>query len=158
MDKIRHDKRKEVHARLDFGDSSRKSGRVREGSQNSSAVTLPARYRNLSERPKMRDRLRYNDGNVFDRLGHRRQSAFDRLSDTYSPIATKSGPDRANSRDRSHSRSRPRGRDSSPIRDCPRSRDRIRGIEESYGNTFSSYRTWAKHRYHSRDRDRSCSM
>nr|GEV65189.1 reverse transcriptase domain-containing protein [Tanacetum cinerariifolium] len=123
MDKIRRDKRKEVHARLDFREDSKKSQRVREGSQNSSAGTLPARYRNLSERPKMRDRLRYNDGN-----------------------------------DRSHSRGRPRKRDSSPSRDRPRSRDRLRDIEESYGNTCSSYRTEARHRYHSRDRDRSYSM
>nr|GEX13818.1 reverse transcriptase domain-containing protein [Tanacetum cinerariifolium] len=158
IDKIRHDKRKEVHARLDFGESSKKSRRVREGSQNSSAGTLPARYRNSSERLKMRDRLRYNDGNVSDRLGHQRQSAFDRLSDTYSPSKTKYGPDMANSRDRSHSRGRPPGRDSSPSRDRPRSRDRLCGIEESYGNTCSSYRTWARHRYHSRDRDHSRSM
>nr|GEW83318.1 hypothetical protein [Tanacetum cinerariifolium] len=42
MDKIRRDKRKEVHARPDFGENPRKSRRVREGSQNSSAGTLPA--------------------------------------------------------------------------------------------------------------------
>ncbi|GJT32820.1 reverse transcriptase domain-containing protein [Tanacetum coccineum] len=39
------------------------------GSQNSSAGTLSARYRNPSERPKVRDRLKDNDGNVFGRLG-----------------------------------------------------------------------------------------
>ncbi|GKE00842.1 hypothetical protein Tco_1388825 [Tanacetum coccineum] len=152
MDKIRRDKRKEVHARLDFGESPKK--RIREGSQNSSARTLSARYRNPSERLKVRDRLRYNDRHVLDRLGHRRQSAFDRLSDTYSPSTTKSGPDRANSRDRSHSRSRPHRRDSSN-RDRPRSRDCSRGVEESYDNTRSSYGTGTKHGYHSRDRDRS---
>ncbi|GJW35070.1 reverse transcriptase domain-containing protein [Tanacetum coccineum] len=37
MDKIRHDKRKEVHARLDFGESPKKR-RIREGSQNSSVI------------------------------------------------------------------------------------------------------------------------
>nr|GEW17767.1 reverse transcriptase domain-containing protein [Tanacetum cinerariifolium] len=126
MDKIRRDKRKEVHARLDFGENSRKSRRVREGSQNSSVGTLPARYRNPSERPKMRDLLKYNDGDVFDRLGHGRQSAFDRLSNTYSPSTTKSGSDRANSRYRSHNRGRPRRRESSSNKDLPR------GIEESY--------------------------
>ncbi|GJX77967.1 hypothetical protein Tco_0324778 [Tanacetum coccineum] len=42
MDKIRRDKRKEVHARLDFGESPKKR-RVREGSPNSSARTLSAR-------------------------------------------------------------------------------------------------------------------
>ncbi|GJR58888.1 reverse transcriptase domain-containing protein [Tanacetum coccineum] len=41
MDKIRRDKRKEVHARLDFGESPTKR-RIRESSQNSSARTLPA--------------------------------------------------------------------------------------------------------------------
>ncbi|GJS93660.1 reverse transcriptase domain-containing protein [Tanacetum coccineum] len=93
-----------------------------------------------------------NGGNVFGRLGHRRQSAFERLSDTYLPSTTNSGPDRANSRDHSHRR------DFSSSRDHPRSRDSSRGIDESYGNTCSSYRTGARHRYHSRDRDRSRSM
>nr|GFB14345.1 hypothetical protein [Tanacetum cinerariifolium] len=111
MDNICRDKRKEVHARLDFGETSKKSRRVKEGSQNSSAGTLTARYRNPSERPKRRDRLRHNDEN-----------------------------------------------DSSPSRDHPRSRDRLRGIEESYGNTCSSYRIGARHRYHFCDRDRSRSM
>nr|GEX17956.1 reverse transcriptase domain-containing protein [Tanacetum cinerariifolium] len=73
MDKIRRDKRREVHIRPEFGENSRKSRRIREGSQNSSAKTLFARYRNPSERPHIRNRLRNNDGNVFDRLGHRRE-------------------------------------------------------------------------------------
>nr|GEX59259.1 reverse transcriptase domain-containing protein [Tanacetum cinerariifolium] len=143
---------------LDFEETSKKSQRVREGSQNSSAGTLPARYCNPSERPKRQHRLRHNDENVFDRLGHRRQSAFNRLSDTYSPSTTKSSPDRANSRDRSHSRGRSPKRDSSPSRDHPRSRDRLRGIKETYGNTCSSYRLGTRNRYHSRDRNRSRSM
>nr|GEW83319.1 DNA helicase [Tanacetum cinerariifolium] len=103
MDKIRRDKRKEVHARPDFGENPRKSRRVREGSQNSSAGTLPAR-----------------------------QNTFERLSNTYSPSTTKSDPDKANSRDRPHSRGRSRRRDSSSSRDRPRSRGRPRGIKESY--------------------------
>ncbi|GKE70296.1 hypothetical protein Tco_1528368 [Tanacetum coccineum] len=155
MDKIRRDKRKEVHTRLDFEENIKKSLRMRENSQNSSAGTLSARHRNPSERPKMQEHLKNNDGNVFGRLGHRRQSAFERLSDTYSPSTTKSGPNRANSRDRSNSRGRPHRRDSSS-KDRPRSRDRFRGVEESYGNTCSSYGTGARH--HSRDRDSSRSM
>ncbi|GKA62873.1 hypothetical protein Tco_0762392 [Tanacetum coccineum] len=149
MDKIRHDKRKEFHARLDFGESSKKR-RIREGSQNSNARTLSTRYRNPSERLKVRDRLRYNDRHIPDRLGHRRQSAFDRLSDTYSPSTTKSGPNRANSRDRSHNRSHSHRLDSSN-RDRPRSRDCSRSVKESYDNTRSSYGTETKHGYHSRD-------
>nr|GEY48183.1 reverse transcriptase domain-containing protein [Tanacetum cinerariifolium] len=98
MDKICHDKRKEVHARLDFKENPKKTRRVREDSQNSGARTL--RYRNPSERPKMWDRIKYNDEDVFDRLGHRRLSTFDRLSHTYSP--TKTGPNEGNSRDHSH--------------------------------------------------------
>nr|GEV91131.1 reverse transcriptase domain-containing protein [Tanacetum cinerariifolium] len=69
IDKICRDKRKEVHTRLDFGENSRKSQRMRKDSQNSSAKTLFARYRNPSKRPQIRDRLRNNDGNVFGRLG-----------------------------------------------------------------------------------------
>ncbi|GJT78241.1 hypothetical protein Tco_1044966 [Tanacetum coccineum] len=153
MDKIRRDKRKEVHARLDFEESPTKR-RIREGSQNSSARTLSARYCNPLERLKVRDRLRYNERHVLDRLGHRRQSAFDRLSDTYSPSTTKFGPDKANSRDHSRGRSRPHGR-GSPSRDRPRSRDCSRGIEESYDHTRSSYGTGTEHGYRSRDRNRS---
>nr|GEX34234.1 putative reverse transcriptase domain-containing protein [Tanacetum cinerariifolium] len=70
MDKIRRDKRKKVYARLDFEENPRKSQIVKEDYQNSSAGTLPARYRNPSERPKKRDRLKYNDEDVFDWLGH----------------------------------------------------------------------------------------
>ncbi|GKD15281.1 hypothetical protein Tco_1199688 [Tanacetum coccineum] len=46
MDKIRRDKRKEVHARLDFEESPKKR-RIREGSQNSSAGTLSVRARSI---------------------------------------------------------------------------------------------------------------
>ncbi|GJZ75039.1 reverse transcriptase domain-containing protein [Tanacetum coccineum] len=56
MDKIRRYSRKEVHARLDFGESPKKR-RIREASQNSSAETLSARYRNPSKRLKVQDRL-----------------------------------------------------------------------------------------------------
>nr|GEU75969.1 reverse transcriptase domain-containing protein [Tanacetum cinerariifolium] len=79
------------------------------------------------------------------RLGHRRQSAFKRLSDTYSPSTTKSEPDREYSIDGSYSRGRPHKRYSSPSRDLPRSRDCSYGVEESCGNTYPSYRTGDKH-------------
>ncbi|GJR20684.1 hypothetical protein Tco_0969211 [Tanacetum coccineum] len=155
MDKIRHYKRKEVHTRLDFGDNTKKSQRMREGSQNSSAGTLSSRYRNPSGRLKVRDRLEDNDGNMFGRLGHQRQTAFDRLSDTYSPSTTKSGLDRTSSRDHSYSRGRPHRRKFFLRRDRPRSKDCPRCIEESYGNTCSSYKTRDGYRHHSRDRGRS---
>nr|GEZ09715.1 reverse transcriptase domain-containing protein [Tanacetum cinerariifolium] len=158
IDKIHRDKRKEVHIRLDFGENSRKSQRMRENSQNSSTKTLSARYRSPSKRPQIRDCLRNNNGNVFGRLGHRRQSAFKRLSDTYFPSMTKSGLDREYSKDGSYSRGRPHKRDFSPSRDRPRSRDRSHGIKKSYGNTYPSYRIGDKYRYHSHSTGRSSSM
>nr|GEU31017.1 reverse transcriptase domain-containing protein [Tanacetum cinerariifolium] len=116
---------------------------------------LAHKYRNPSERPKMRDRLKYKDEDVFDRLGHQRQSAFDQLSNTYS--STKSGLNEGNSMDHSHGRGRSR-RGSSSSRDCPRNKNRPRGIEESYSNTRSSYREGDRHEYHARNRNRSRSM
>ncbi|GJV34752.1 reverse transcriptase domain-containing protein [Tanacetum coccineum] len=112
MDKNRRDKQKEVHSRLEFGGNTKRSRRTRESSQNSSAGTWSARHRNPSEKPREKDRSRDGDGNIFGRLGHRRQSAFDRLSNTYSPSTTKPGPDRTSSRDHSQSRGRPHRRDS----------------------------------------------
>ncbi|GJX68448.1 reverse transcriptase domain-containing protein [Tanacetum coccineum] len=89
MDKVRHDKKKEVHARLDFGESSEKGRRAREGSQNSSDDVSPVRYHTPLRRPRVQDRLRYNDGNVFNHLSRRRRSVHERLSDTYSPSMTR---------------------------------------------------------------------
>nr|GEU92990.1 reverse transcriptase domain-containing protein [Tanacetum cinerariifolium] len=154
MDKIRRDKRKEVHARLDFGEGSRER-RIREGSHYSSARTLSVRYHNQLERLKVRDRLRYNDRHVLDRLGHQRQGAFDRLSETNSPSATTSRPDRTSPRDRSRNRSRPHRWDFSNG-DRSQSRECSRGIGESYDNSHSSY--WTNHRYRYRDRGRSRCM
>ncbi|GJW69435.1 hypothetical protein Tco_0123859 [Tanacetum coccineum] len=151
MDKMRRDKRKEVHARLDFGESPKKR-RIREGSQKSNDRTLSARLRNPSERLKVQDRLRYNNRYVLNRLGHRRQSAFNRLINIYSPSITKFGPYRANSRDHSHDRSHPHRRDSFN-KHYPRSRDSSYGVEESYDNSRSSYWMGTKRRYHSHDRD-----
>ncbi|GKD62087.1 hypothetical protein Tco_1299596, partial [Tanacetum coccineum] len=104
MDKVRRDKRKEAHARLDFGESSEKGRRAREGSQNSSAGFSPVRYHTSSRRPRVQDRLRYNDGNMFNRLSRRRISVHERLSDTYSPSMTRSRPSRTSSRDPSRIR------------------------------------------------------
>nr|GEY54385.1 reverse transcriptase domain-containing protein [Tanacetum cinerariifolium] len=92
MDNVRQDRRKDVYTRLDFGECPRE--RAREDSHHSSArdrTTKP-------ERVRVQDRLRYDNHRVLDRLGHRRQSAFDRLSETYSPSTTKSHPHEADSR------------------------------------------------------------
>nr|GEW95665.1 reverse transcriptase domain-containing protein [Tanacetum cinerariifolium] len=125
MEKVRHDRRKDVHTRLDFGEGPRE--RTMEDSHYSNArarATEP-------ERVKVQDRLRYGGRHVLDRLGHRRQSAFDRLSETYSPSTTKSRPRKTDSRDP------PRGR-------------------KSYGDSFSqSYRDGSHHHHMKRRRDKS---
>ncbi|GJS53947.1 hypothetical protein Tco_0627309 [Tanacetum coccineum] len=149
MDKVRREKRKEVHTRLDFAESSEKGRRTREGSQNSSVGVSPVRYHTSSRRPRVQDRLRYNDGNVFNRLSRRRRSVHERLSDTYSPSMTRSRPSRTRSRDPSRIRGR------SPSRDRPRHRDSLRDTEESYDAIYSSHGTRTKYKGPPRDRRRS---
>nr|GEV65684.1 hypothetical protein [Tanacetum cinerariifolium] len=141
MDKVHRDKRKEVHAGLNFEEGSRER-RTREDSHHSSARARTTR----PERLKVRDRLRYGDRHVLDQLGHRRQSAFDRLSETYSPSTTKSRPGRTNSRDHPHGRSCPRRLDASS-EGCPEDRERFHGVGESYDDSYSRS-------YHDRDRSR----
>nr|GEU66955.1 reverse transcriptase domain-containing protein [Tanacetum cinerariifolium] len=140
IDKICRDNRKEVHARLDFGEGSRE--RTREGSRHSSARTLTTR----PERLKVQDRLRYNDQHVLDRLGHRRQSAFDRLSETYSLSTTKSRLGRTSSRDHPRNRSSPHRLDTSN-KGRPENKERFRSVGESYDDSYS-------HFYHDRGRSR----
>ncbi|GJU76142.1 reverse transcriptase domain-containing protein [Tanacetum coccineum] len=127
MDKVLRDKRKEAHARLDFKESSEKGG---PGSRTA-------------------DRLRYNDGNVFNRLSRRRRSVHERLSDTYSPSMTRSKPSRTSSRDPSRIRGR------SPSRDRSRHKDHLHDIKESYDGIYSSQGTRTKYRGPPRDRRRS---
>nr|GEZ10703.1 hypothetical protein [Tanacetum cinerariifolium] len=128
MEKVRHDRRKDVHAKLDFGEGPRE--RVREDSYSN------ARAR-ASEpgRVKVQDRLKYGSRHVLDRLGNRRQSAFDRLSDTYSPSMTKSRPQRIDSRDSlrdiGHTRTLSVSRD-----DRHKDKECLRGTRESYGDSF----------------------
>ncbi|GKE86712.1 hypothetical protein Tco_1560454 [Tanacetum coccineum] len=115
MEKARHDKRKEVQTRLNFGENSKKTRRERENS-NSWAESSPTRFR--PERSRTRDRERGNDRNVFNRLSHRRKSVHERLSNTYSPSTTKSGPSRSDSRNPSHDRGRSLSREHPRIEDC----------------------------------------
>nr|GEV54232.1 reverse transcriptase domain-containing protein [Tanacetum cinerariifolium] len=134
MEKVRHDRRKDVHNRLDFGEGPRE--RIREDSHYSN-------IRARSTEPKwvkVQDRLRYGDRHVLDRLGHQRQSAFDRLSETYSPSTTKSRPQKTYSRDPLRGRSRARALSASRD-DRPKDRECFRSARESYGDSFShSYR------------------
>nr|GEW14194.1 reverse transcriptase domain-containing protein [Tanacetum cinerariifolium] len=105
MDKVRHDRRKDIHTRLDFGE------------------------------------------------GHRRRSAFDRLSETYSASTTKSRPRGTGSRDHPRGKSRPHSLDTSK-EDRPKDRERLRDVGESYDDSFShSYRDGNRSRHMKRRRD-----
>ncbi|GJZ66729.1 reverse transcriptase domain-containing protein [Tanacetum coccineum] len=114
------------------------------------ARNSPIRFHH--ERSRTRDREWHDDRNVFNRLSHRRKSVHERLSDIYSPSITKSGPNKASSRDPSHSGA------CSLSRDSHRIRDHLRGVEESYDDTYSSHGTETKYRDRSRGRDHSRSM
>nr|GFA58832.1 reverse transcriptase domain-containing protein [Tanacetum cinerariifolium] len=140
MEKVRHDRRKDVHTRLDFREGPRE--RIREDSYHSNA-----RARAIELEPvKVQDRLRYGDRHVLDQLGHRRQSASDRLSETYSPSTTKSRPQETDFRDpaqgRNHARDLNTSRD-----DHPKDRECFRSTGESYDDSFS-------HSYYDGDRSR----
>nr|GFA45990.1 reverse transcriptase domain-containing protein [Tanacetum cinerariifolium] len=102
-----------------------------------------------------KDRLKYGSRHALDRLGHRRQSAFDRLNETYSPSTTKSRPQRMDSRDSPRGRGRTRTLNVS--RDNHhKDRECLRGTRESYGDCFShSYRDGGHHCHMKRKRDKS---
>nr|GEU70026.1 reverse transcriptase domain-containing protein [Tanacetum cinerariifolium] len=121
MDKVRRDKRKEVHARLDFGESSGER-RTREDSHYASARARTTK----PERLTVRDRLRYGDRHVLDRL---------------------------DSRDHPRGRSRPHRLDTSN-EDCLKDKERFCGVGESYDDSFShSYRDGNRSRHMKRTRD-----
>nr|GEV82154.1 reverse transcriptase domain-containing protein [Tanacetum cinerariifolium] len=147
MEKVRHDRRKDVHTWLDFGESPIE--RIREDSHYSNTRAREP------ERVRIQDRLRYGDRRVLDRLGHRRQSAFDRLSETYSPSTTKSLPQKTDSRDPPRGRSRARVRNVSRD-DRHKDREGFRSTRESYGDSFfHSYRDESHHHHIKRGRDKS---
>nr|GEU33916.1 reverse transcriptase domain-containing protein [Tanacetum cinerariifolium] len=89
MEKVRHERQKDVHTRLDFGEGPRE--RIREDSHYSNTRAKNAE----PERVKIQDRLKYGDRHVFDRLGNRKQSVFDRLSEAYSPNTIRTGEEKA---------------------------------------------------------------
>ncbi|GKE72167.1 hypothetical protein Tco_1534208, partial [Tanacetum coccineum] len=68
IEKARHDKRKEVQTRLNFGENSNKTQREKENSLNSRAENSLARFH--PERSRTRGLERRNDRNVFNRLSH----------------------------------------------------------------------------------------
>nr|GEZ65059.1 reverse transcriptase domain-containing protein [Tanacetum cinerariifolium] len=85
IEKVRHERRKDVHARLDFGEGPRE--RIMEDSHYSNTRDKNAK----PEQVKIQDCLRYADRHVFDRLGNQKQSVFYRLSEAYSPNTIRGG-------------------------------------------------------------------
>nr|GEX24075.1 reverse transcriptase domain-containing protein [Tanacetum cinerariifolium] len=106
-------------------------------------------------RAKVQDRLRYGDRHVLDRLGNRRPSDFDQLSETYSPSTTKSRPQKIDSRDPPRGRSRARALSAS--RDNRhKDREGFRNNRELYGDSFPhSYHDGSHHHHMKRKRDKS---
>nr|GEY49861.1 reverse transcriptase domain-containing protein [Tanacetum cinerariifolium] len=152
MKKARHERLKDVHARLDFGEGLQE--RIRENSYYSNT-----RAKNTEpERVKIQDRLKYGDRPVFDRLGNRRQSVFYRLSEASSPNIIRSRPRKINPKDplrgRSHARTLGASRG-----DHNRGGKGFRSTKESYGDSFShSYRDEIRNNTKRRDRSPSSSV
>nr|GEU85126.1 reverse transcriptase domain-containing protein [Tanacetum cinerariifolium] len=148
MGKVRHEQRKDVHTKLDFGEGPQE--RIGEDSHYSNTRAKNAE----PERLKIQDRLRYYDRHVFDRLGNRRQSAFDRLSEASSPNTIRSRLRKMNPR------ASPRGRSDARTlsvsrADHDRGEKGFRSTRESYGDSFShSYRNESR-RCNTKRRDRS---
>nr|GFB12358.1 hypothetical protein [Tanacetum cinerariifolium] len=139
MEKARHERLKDVHARLDFGEGPQE--RTRENSHYSNT-----RAKNTEPgRVKIQDHLKYGDHPVFDRLGNRRQSVFDRLSEA--SLNTRPRPWKINPKDphrgRSHTCTLGASRD-----------DRNRGVRDFY-STKESYGDSSSHpRYDKNDTKR----
>nr|GEW73684.1 reverse transcriptase domain-containing protein [Tanacetum cinerariifolium] len=134
MEKARHERLKDVHARLYFGEGPRE--RIRENSYYSNT-----RAKNTEpKRVKIQDRLKYDDRPVFDRLGNRRQSVFDLLSEASSQNTIRSHPRKMNPNDLL------RGRSHARTLGASKGDHRLGGkgshsIKELYGDSFShSYR------------------
>nr|GFA96264.1 hypothetical protein [Tanacetum cinerariifolium] len=149
MEKARHERLKDVHARLDFREGPQE--RTRENSHYSNT-----RAKNTEpERVKIQDRLKYGDRPVFDRLGNQRQSVFDRLSEA-SPNIIRSCPWKINPKDplrgRSHTRTLGASRD-----DHNRGVRDFHNTKESYGDS-SSHSCRDKNDTKRRDRSPSSSV
>nr|GEW52377.1 reverse transcriptase domain-containing protein [Tanacetum cinerariifolium] len=133
MEKARHERLKDVHARLDFGEGPQ------EGTKENSHYSNTRAKNTEPERVKIQDRLKYGDRPVFDQLGNRRQSVFDWLSEASSPNTIRSRPRKINPkdplRDRSHARTlgASRGDRNQGVKD-------FHSTKESYGDSSSHSR------------------
>nr|GEZ44694.1 reverse transcriptase domain-containing protein [Tanacetum cinerariifolium] len=152
MKKARHERLKDVHARLDFREGPRE--RIRENSHYSNT-----RAKNTEpERVKIQDHLKYGDRPVFDRLVNRRQSVFDRHREASSPNTIRYHPRKVNPKDSLRGRSRAHTLGASRG-DHNLGGKGPRSIKESYGDSFShSYRDKSHSNTKRRDRSPSSSV
>ncbi|GKE46174.1 hypothetical protein Tco_1477432 [Tanacetum coccineum] len=151
MEKASQDKRKGLQSRLDFGDTPKKARRIRSDSPSPGDRNSPARYYHRREKSKTKARRKDEDVSVFKRLSHRKRSAFERPSNTYSPSTTKSGLSNTTPKDRSRGKNLSDNRDRSSDRSRSRTRSHLYGVRESYGDTYSSQ--WTRPRDRSRNND-----
>ncbi|GKG19581.1 hypothetical protein Tco_0376680, partial [Tanacetum coccineum] len=70
---------KGLQSRLDFGNTPKKARRIRSDSLSPGDRNSPARYYYKREKSKMEARRKDEDMSVFNRLSHRKRSAFERL-------------------------------------------------------------------------------
>nr|GEZ60714.1 reverse transcriptase domain-containing protein [Tanacetum cinerariifolium] len=132
MEKVRHDRRKDVHTRLDFGEGPRERATEERALLTGLVTLIRQARRNLAPRGRIPEILH-----------------------GYSPSTTKSRPQRPDSRD--SPRGRGRTHTLSVSRD-DRHKDRecLRGTRESYGDSFShSYRDGGHRCHMKRRRDKS---
>nr|GEX89332.1 hypothetical protein [Tanacetum cinerariifolium] len=109
--------------------------------------SLPTRFnvsRREPERVKIQDRLKYGDRPVFDRLGNRRQSVFDRLSEASSPNTIRSRPRKMNPKDPLQGRSHARTLGASRGNHNRGGKD-FHSTKESYGDSSSHSRRDKSH-------------
>nr|GEY53625.1 reverse transcriptase domain-containing protein [Tanacetum cinerariifolium] len=145
IEKVRQERRKDVHARLDFRKGPQE--RIRGGSHYSRAKNTEP------EQVKIQDRLRYGERHVFNRLGDKRRSVFDRLSEAHSPDTVRSRPQKTDPKDPPRDRSHTRILSTSRY-DHDGSGESFRVTRESYGDSLAhSYRNKVR-RHNTKRRNR----
>ncbi|GJY51618.1 reverse transcriptase domain-containing protein [Tanacetum coccineum] len=125
MEKARQDKRKGLQSRLDFGDTPKRARRIRSDSLSSGDRNSPARYCHGREKSKTDARRKDED---------RTRPSPDQAIQPLGIVRAGKIPQTVEI-----------------VRDRSRNNDHHGGVEESYGDTYSSQRT--RHRDRSRNND-----
>nr|GFA02263.1 reverse transcriptase domain-containing protein [Tanacetum cinerariifolium] len=130
MDKVRRDRRKDVHTRLDFKEGPRE--RTREDSHHSSTRARTTKPEQLREGPRERTREDSHHSSTRARTTKPEQL---RVQDCLK-YGDRHVLDQLDSRDHPRGRSRPHRLDTSN-EDCPKDRERFHSVGESYDDSFS---------------------